>query len=251
MPELVPYALRLNDFSEYQGDWDHRVYPGMGGWCRTDEWRRNRGGPRPDQFFTRNVDKLAEIGRLRGSYSRANAPAEQPVSYVGRFVFDTRRAGLFAPGSLLPALDVEPTGDKAADAGVDWRRWLTTALEVWDTLTQGHPVLLYSSASYFASLFGGADWLPSFVSIWAAGSITWAPPRGGGQVWTPETYAGQIRVEGTYGRLLLHQYGQVEMPGLVPASGGVPGVVDSNALVDPMPGIARSVGDLLIPAGLS
>lgn len=184
-----------------------------------------------------NVREGSRTGRLLGGYLRANPPRWSPATEARRFVGLLAHLGLSSPGRLWPAIDIEPTGDRAADARVDWPTWTREFLAAYRDLC-GLPLLVYSSGSYFGGLLGGTTSWPEWVRCWVGHSERYARPAG-----TPaEEWAGRTWYEPE--RVVLHQYSTTgQVPGVTSPAGG-PQATDLDCL---MPG--RALADITLRGG--
>lgn len=204
---MAPLNLvRGKDISGWQGpfDWASLDAATVFLMLRLFEWRPTGGTSWPwgiDHQLDRNVRMGAQYGKVVGGYHRVDPTRWTPEVEARRMVGLLNLHGLLAPGRMRPAVDIEPTGDKAADANVDWPKWTRGFFAAWSELTAA-PLRVYTSGSYFQSLLGGvAEW-PAWVDCWVGHTTEWSTPV---KNMPPDEWAGRTQ-HLLGGRAVLHQY---------------------------------------------
>lgn len=152
-----------------------------------------------DKQLARNVLEGSVAGRTLGGYMRVNPTRWTPAQEARRMLALAAAHNLLAPGRLIPAVDIEPTGDKEADKLVNWPQWTASFFDSWRTLS-GLPLVVYSSGSYFSTLLGGTGGWPLWVKCWVGHSEKYSRPAG----LKAEDWAGKTWYEPQ--RCVVHQY---------------------------------------------
>lgn len=219
--------LRGFDFSAWQKeiDWDQVPTDRVFGYLRVFEWR----DATVDTQIQRNVLHASATGRTVGGYLRVDPTRWTPQCEAARFYGLLASFGLLAPGRLIPAVDIEPTG-ALGDKTTNWPQWAAAFFDAWRMMT-GLPLVVYSSGSYFPGLLGGTAGWPPWVKCWVGHSEKYSRPKG----LAAEAWAGGTWYEPD--RAVVHQY---------TTTGSLPGVstpVDLDCL---MPGVA--LGDVTLKA---
>lgn len=234
MVYMGPLEPRGLDASAYQYDIDWAKVPtGIHfAYLRMFDWRADR----LDDQIGRNVFGGSR-GRVLGGYHRVDPVRRTPSQEASIFVALLRATGLDCPGRLIPAVDIEPTGDKVADGKVDWPRWTREFFAIYRTVTPDVlPLMVYTSGSYFDSLLGGtADW-PTWVTCWVGHSEKYSRPAG----LPAEEWAGKTWYQ--RGRARVHQYTTSGHLSGITYPDGRPREVDLDSL---MPGV--ELADVMIP----